>query len=150
MLGTRLTNCHYMSRGELEWLFTNFLTGRGIDFSGVNSLVTFTPANQGQTQCREITVTDDLLCEGDETIQVLLSTNEEPSEVRLSPPTATVVITDNDCMSLHYTLHKIMFSCARVSSSYQQPQSYYSESFCNLNVKKDRGNHGCGKKMLIL
>lgn len=70
--------------------------------------MTFTPANQGQTQCREITVTDDLLCEGDETIPVLLSTNEEPSEVRLSPPTATVVITDNDCMSLHYMLHKIM------------------------------------------
>ena len=51
--------------------------------------------------CRDITVNDDLICEADETILVSLTTAEDPSEVQLSPPSATVTIIDNDGRSLY-------------------------------------------------
>jgi len=96
---------------NLEWLFgrhampiiltlCSYLATDGVDFTGINFPVTFTEANQGNLQCTDITVNDDLICEDDETIPVSLTTAEDPSEVQLSPSTATVTIIDNDGMPL--------------------------------------------------
>lgn len=65
-----------------------------IDYIGMNSSVTLTSTNQ--RQCINITVVDDSICEADEIIPVLLTTNEDPSEVMLNPSFAMVTIIDDD------------------------------------------------------
>ena len=77
------------------------------DYVPISSPITFTPLNQNQVQCRDITVNDDLICEADETIQVALTTAEDPNEVRLSPASATVTIIDNDGRSVTY--HSVVY-----------------------------------------
>ena len=56
--------------------------------------MTLTSTNQ--RQCINITVVDDSICEADEIIPVLLTTNEDPSEVMLNPSFAMVTIIDDD------------------------------------------------------
>lgn len=56
--------------------------------------MTLTSTNQ--RQCINITVVDDFICEADETIPVLLTSNEDPSEVMLNPSSAMVTIIDDD------------------------------------------------------
>ena len=81
-------------------LFENFeliscLTA-GTDYTAVNSVMTFTQANQGQLQCATISVIDDLICEADETFSCQLTTTEDPNDVTLNPSFGLVTIVDND------------------------------------------------------
>ena len=73
-------------------------TDDAVDYVGINSSVILTPTNQ--RQCINITVVDDSICEADETIPVLLTSSEDPSEVILDPSSAVVTIIDDDGMSL--------------------------------------------------
>ena len=68
----------------------------GTDYTAVNSVMTFTPANQRQLQCVTISVADDLICEADETFSCQLTSTEDPSEVNLNPSFGLVTIVDND------------------------------------------------------
>lgn len=82
-----MTKCCYTS-----CKYTCFTVG--VDYTASNFQVTFTPVNQGQLLCRTIPVMDDLVCEGDETISVSVTTIDPA--VTLSPSSAVVTIIDND------------------------------------------------------
>ena len=90
------------------FLFSIF-AGGGIDYNTPNP-TTLTFTSGATTQCTNIPINDDNLCEGDvdETFNILLSSSA--SGVSLSPPSATVSIDDNDSKSLLSSTHKYTHS----------------------------------------
>ena len=91
------------------FLFSIF-AGGGIDYNTPNP-ATLTFSSGATTQCTNIPINDDNLCEGDvdETFNILLS-SPSASGVSLSPPSATVSIDDNDSKSLLSSTHKYTHS----------------------------------------
>ena len=81
----------------------NLFAGDGVDYIELNSLrITITPTNQLILQCADITVVDDLICEADETIPVLLNSTDNPSGIMFSPSSAVVTIVDDEGMFFVY------------------------------------------------
>ena len=74
----------------------NFLSTGPADYGAINSLITFSPGQEGQQVCRQIPIFDDIICEGDELFNVALMSTD--SGVNLNPPTSNGVVTiiDND------------------------------------------------------
>ena len=70
----------------------------------MNSLrITITPTtNQLTLHCTDITVVDDLICEADETIPILLNSTDNPSGIIFSPSSAVVTIEDDEGMFFVY------------------------------------------------
>ena len=66
----------------------------------VNQLFTFTPANQNDQLCVNIPIIDDLLCEGDETFSIVLSSTDDCVDIQL-PAQGTVTIIDDDGKGNH-------------------------------------------------
>ena len=81
------------------------ITG-GSDYNSVlNSLVTFTVGsviNSGK-DIMDITITDDVNVEGDETFTVTLTPVPGPGNPQINPllSVATITITDNDCKYIY-------------------------------------------------
>ena len=92
-----------------ECLLFSIFAGGGIDYNTPNP-TTFTFTSGVTTQCTNIPINDDTLCEGDvdETFSILLSSSA--SGVMLSPASATVSIDDNDSKSLLGNTHKCTHS----------------------------------------
>ena len=87
-----------------DFLFFIF-AGGGVDYNTPNP-TTFTFTSGQTTQCTNIPIIDDTLCEGDvETFTIVLS-SPSASGISLSPASATVSIADNDCKSLTSGTHK--------------------------------------------
>ena len=86
------------------FLFSTF-AGGGIDYNTPNP-TTLTFSSGVTTQCTNIPINDDNLCEGDvdETFNILLSSSA--SGFSLLPLSATVSIDDNDSKSLLSSTHK--------------------------------------------
>ena len=81
----------------------NLFAADGVDYIELNSLrITITPTNQLILQCADITVVDDLICEADETIPVLLNSTDNPSGIMFSPLSAVVTIVDDEGMFFVY------------------------------------------------
>ena len=87
------------------FLFSIF-AGGGVDY-GTPNPATFTFTSGQTTQCTNIPINDDTLCEGDvdETFTIQLSSPSDPG-VSLSPAFAPVSIDDNDRKSLLSGTHK--------------------------------------------
>ena len=68
--------------------------GDGVDYIELNSLrIIITPINQLLLQCTDITVVDDLICEADETIPILLNSTDG---IMFTPSSAVVTIVDDE------------------------------------------------------
>ena len=88
-----------------DFVFSIF-AGGGVDYNTPNP-TTFTFTSAQTTQCTNIPINDDTLCEGDvdETFTIVLF-SPSVTGVSLSPAAATVSIEDNDGKSLLSDTHK--------------------------------------------
>ena len=66
------------------------------DFSSLNEVVTFLPANGSQSICNLVTVVDDIVLEGEETFFVSLEATDARVMLTVENSRASVVISDND------------------------------------------------------
>ena len=87
-------------------VFFSIFAGGGVDYNTPNP-TTFTFTSGQTTQCTNIPINDDTLCEGDddETFTIVLS-SPSASGASLSPASATVSVNDNDCKSQICGTHK--------------------------------------------
>ena len=80
--------------------------GDGVDYIEINSLrIIITPINQLVLQCTDIAVVDDLICEADETIPIVLNSTDG---VMFTPSSAVVTIVDDEGTFFVYIVHIIM------------------------------------------
>ena len=106
-------------------LFLAF-AGDGVDYIEVNSLrINITPrTNQLILQCTDITVVDDLICEADETIPILLNSNDNPSGIIFSPSSAVVTIVDDEGMFFVYMYVIMMCTYSNVAREQKFPEHF--------------------------
>ena len=70
-------------------------TASTADYSSVDTNVTFsTGTTDGEIQCIEVTITDDMALEANETFEIQLATSD--SSVMLGNNETIILITDND------------------------------------------------------
>ena len=74
--------------------------GRGVDFDSGGVNITVTPPTT--TTCHTINITDDSIREGDETFSVVVSSPDDPVDLRTS--TAVVTIRDDDGIFYGYSV----------------------------------------------
>ena len=82
------------------------LAGDGVDYIEVNPLrIIITPINQLVLHCTDITVVDDLICEADETIPIVLNSTDG---IVFTPSSAVVTIVDDEGTFFVYMVHIYM------------------------------------------
>ena len=90
-------------KGSFWWFHCSYLFFNAYffvvsDYESTQFQLAFPAGVRGpRSKCGAITVTDDLLVEGDESVALMAGFLQSSSRISLVSNTATIIVTDNDC-----------------------------------------------------